>query len=55
MDKPHKNLDVWKLSMGLVKQVYDITASFPQQEIYGLISQIRRCAVSIPSNTRPVK
>jgi four helix bundle protein len=55
MEKPHKKLDVWKLSMELVKRIYEITGSFPQHEVFGLISQIRRCAVSIPSNTRPVK
>ena len=46
----HKDLDVWKLSIDLVKDVYNITKTFPQSEIYGLTSQIRRCAVSIPSN-----
>jgi len=48
--KTHKDLDVWKLSIDLVKDVYNITKTFPQSEIYGLTSQIRRCAVSIPSN-----
>jgi four helix bundle protein len=55
MEKPHKKLDVWKLSMELVKRIYEITGSFPQHEAFGLISQIRRCVVSIPSNTCPVK
>jgi four helix bundle protein len=50
MDKPHKKLDVWKLSMDLVTQVYKITDSFPREERYSLTSQIRRAAVSIPSN-----
>ena len=50
MEKPHKKLDVWNLSMELVKQVYEITGSFPQHEIFALTSQIRRAAVSIPSN-----
>ena len=36
--------------MELVKQVYDVTDSFPQHEMYGLVSQLRRAAVSIPSN-----
>ena len=36
--------------MELVKQIYDVTDSFPQHETYGLISQLRRAAVSIPSN-----
>jgi four helix bundle protein len=50
MDKPHKKLDVWKLSVELVKRIYEITASFPQEEVFGLTSQMRRSSVSIPSN-----
>ena len=50
MDKPHKNLDVWKISMETVQEIYKATASFPKHEIYGLVSQMRRSAVSIPSN-----
>lgn len=50
MDKPHKKLDVWKLSMDLVTRVYKITDSFPREERYSLTDQIRRAAVSIPSN-----
>lgn len=50
MEKPHKKLDVWRLSMDLVKQIYEVTGPFPQYEIFGLTSQIRRAAVSIPSN-----
>lgn len=46
----HKDLDVWKLSMELVLEVYKITQKFPKEEIYGLVSQMRRSAVSIPSN-----
>ncbi len=45
-----KELKVWKLSMNLVKNVYVDTGTFPQSETYGLVSQMRRCAVSIPSN-----
>jgi len=48
--KTHKDLDVWKLSMELVKEAYLVTGSFPKEEIYGITSQIRRSAVSIPSN-----
>ena len=36
--------------MGLVKQIYETTENFPKEEIYGLTSQIRRAAVSVPSN-----
>lgn len=43
-------LDVWKESRKLVKIVYSSTKKFPKEEIYALVSQIRRCAVSIPSN-----
>lgn len=48
--KTHKDLDVWKMSMGLVTSVYQITKNFPKEEIYGLTNQIRRAAVSVPSN-----
>lgn len=50
MDKPHKKLEVWKKSMEMVLEVYQITKGFPGEEKYGLISQIRRAAVSVPSN-----
>lgn len=50
MEKPHKKLDVWKVSIGLVQQIYKATGVFPKHEIYGLTSQMRRAAVSIPSN-----
>src|SRR5690606_11874318 len=46
----HKELDVWKKSMDLVETVYSISANFPKEERYGLASQMRRAAVSIPSN-----
>ena len=46
----HKDLDVWKKSMDLVVKVYQITQLFPDTEKYGLTSQMRRAAVSIPSN-----
>ncbi len=46
----HKDLDVWKFSMDLVELVYQETAKFPKEERYGLISQMRRSAVSIPCN-----
>ena len=48
--KTHKDLDVWKEAMTLVKGIYKLTADFPKEETYGLVSQIRRAAVSIPSN-----
>jgi hypothetical protein len=46
----HKELDVWKESMFLAKEVYFLTKSFPKDELYGITSQIRRASVSVPSN-----
>lgn len=48
--KNHKDLEAWKESMDLVDLVYRGTKSFPPEELYGLASQMRRAAVSIPSN-----
>lgn len=48
--KSFKDLEVWKRSMDLVTQIYRITQNFPVNEQYGLTSQMRRAAVSIPSN-----
>jgi four helix bundle protein len=45
-----RELKAWQLGMDLTERVYLLTDSFPKSEIYGLSSQIRRCAVSIPSN-----
>jgi four helix bundle protein len=50
MIKTHKDLDVWKKSIEFVTTVYLITENFPKSELYGLTSQIRRAAISIPSN-----
>ena len=51
-DKMHryKELDVWQKAIKLSKEMYLMTIKFPDREKYGLISQINRCAVSIPSN-----
>jgi four helix bundle protein len=46
----YKDLIVWQKAISLVKQIYLITREFDKAEIYGLVSQMRRCAVSIPSN-----
>ena len=46
----HKDLDVWKKSIELVTEIYSITANFPNEEKYGIVSQIRRAAISVPSN-----
>jgi four helix bundle protein len=48
--KTHKDLEVWKKSIEFVVIIYNITSTFPKGELYGLTSQIRRSAVSIPSN-----
>lgn len=46
----YKDLKVWTRGIELVKEIYKITNSLPKEEVYGLSSQIRRAAVSIPSN-----
>jgi four helix bundle protein len=48
--RTHKDLNVWKNSMALAEKIYRLTSDFPKEEMYGLTSQIRRSAVSIPSN-----
>jgi four helix bundle protein len=45
-----KDLEIWKRGIDLTEAVYEITKSFPKEETYGLVSQMRRAAVSIPSN-----
>jgi four helix bundle protein len=50
MEKPHKRLIAWQKSMDLVVLIYELTKSFPREETYGLTSQMRRAAVSAPSN-----
>ncbi len=46
----YKDLTVWQKSLGFVERIYKSTNSFPRDELYGLVSQMRRAAVSIPSN-----
>ena len=48
--KSYKELDVWQQGVLLVEQIYRLTRSFPKEETYGLVSQLRRAAISIPSN-----
>jgi four helix bundle protein len=48
--RPHYSLEAWKASRALVKHIYELTRAYPQEELYGLTAQIRRAAVSIPSN-----
>ena len=48
--KSFKDLEVWKRAIDLVEDVYSLTAKFPANEQFGLVSQIRRASVSVPSN-----
>ncbi|MBR0413873.1 MAG: four helix bundle protein [Clostridia bacterium] len=48
--KSYKDLIVWQKSMDLTQNVYDYTELLPKEELFGLSSQMRRCALSIPSN-----
>jgi four helix bundle protein len=50
MGRSYKDLVVWQKSMDLVTAIYSATAGFPKEEQFGLTSQVRRAAVSIPSN-----
>jgi len=50
MDKPHKSLKAWQLAMDITEKIYTKTESFPAEEKFGLVSHIRRSAISIPSN-----
>lgn len=50
MKRKHHELRAWQEAITLVKDIYQITASFPKDEIYALTSQMRRAAISVPSN-----
>ena len=50
IERPHERLEVWRDAMELVEAIYRFSSSFPADERFGLASQIRRAAVSIPSN-----
>lgn len=50
VQSPHKKLEAWKKSMDLVELIYAATSEFPVDEKFGLVSQMRRAAVSVPSN-----
>jgi four helix bundle protein len=50
MSSDYKDLAAWKQAMELVREIYTVTRSFPREELFGLTSQMRRSAVSIPSN-----
>jgi four helix bundle protein len=48
--RPHERLEVWRDAMDLVEAVYRFSSQFPDSERFGLVSQIRRAAVSVPAN-----
>jgi len=50
MVKSFRDLDVWRLGLDLAEAVYQCTSSFPKSELFGLTAQMRRAAVSVPSN-----
>ncbi|MCF8105571.1 MAG: four helix bundle protein [Desulfohalobiaceae bacterium] len=50
MEKPHKNLRAWQLGMDIAVDIYQSTETYPAEEKFGLVSQMRRSSVSIPSN-----
>jgi len=50
MVMPYRDLVVWNKAMELVTEIYRVTHNFPKEELFGLMSQLRRAAVSIPSN-----
>ena len=50
MNSSYKDLLVWRRAMELVLEIYRCTKTFPREEAYGLVAQMRRAAVSIPSN-----
>lgn len=50
MRRKHHDLQAWQFAIRLVKDVYTLTANFPSSETYGLTNQMRRSAVSVPSN-----
>ena len=48
--KSYRELEIWQLSMELAEDIYKVLKTFPREELYGLSDQIRRAAVSVPSN-----
>ena len=48
--KSYRELEIWRLSMDLAEDIYNVLKAFPREELYGLSDQLRRAAVSIPSN-----
>jgi four helix bundle protein len=50
MSGPHRTIVAWQKAIALVTEIYRVTEDFPKTEMYGLTSQLRRAAVSVPSN-----
>ena len=50
LKRKHHSLLVWQEAMELVQEIYNVTALFPKEEVYALTNQMRRAAVSVPSN-----
>jgi four helix bundle protein len=50
MNKSYRDLVAWQKAMDVVTAVYQVTACFPKEEVYGLTSQLRRAAISVPGN-----
>lgn len=50
LELSHKKPEVYKISAAVIKKIYDLTKTFPKEEIFGLVSQLRRAAVSVTSN-----
>ena len=48
--KSFRKLDIWKLGKELVLEIYKLTGAFPKKEVFGLVSQLHRASVSVPSN-----
>lgn len=48
--KSHRDLSVWQLGMDIAEEVYSLTKCFTQEELYGITSQVRRAAASVPAN-----
>jgi len=46
----YQDFDVWQRAMSLAEKVYNLTSDFPKEELYGMTSQIRRSAISVPAN-----
>ena len=50
MRRKHRDLRAWQAAVELVELIYQVTAAFPREELFGLTSQMRRAAVSVPAN-----